>query len=325
MLTFLEALPAADLPAIADLAVIDDGSPTTGEVMNLLARRNLLYQPVKAPSARFRLNIVIGQPRVPARRRRRPQRLRAEDPPSAHGRAADLAGLRQRGGDCTADRRCRADRLHLINYGGREIEGLRVRVRGGYGTGDAWVEGTGRVGLVDRVVADGATEFSCRGSAPMPWSISPPPGEFDASSSRASRPAGRRRPRSAAAVQIHPAPVGAHHEQRIVERVARGSAAGEHRDAQHPLDRPAGARVHDVRIRTPSASNNFSELPETDRARSLSVTVSAAFRESTGSWIVTSQPRPGRRAEPVDRAASRADEGRGYLSLLSSPTTRSTA
>ena len=54
----------------------------------------------------------------------------------------------------------RRARLHLINYGGREIEGLRVRVRGAYGAGDAWVEGAGRVPLQDRVVADGATEFS---------------------------------------------------------------------------------------------------------------------------------------------------------------------
>ena len=68
MLAFLEALPAADLPAVADLAVVDDGSPVTGEVMNLLARRNLLFRSVKAPSARFRLNIAIGSREYPARR-----------------------------------------------------------------------------------------------------------------------------------------------------------------------------------------------------------------------------------------------------------------
>ena len=51
-------------------------------------------------------------------------------------------------------------RLHVMNYGGREIEGLRVRLRGAYGTGDAYVEGAGRVPLQDHVVADGATEFS---------------------------------------------------------------------------------------------------------------------------------------------------------------------
>ena len=51
-------------------------------------------------------------------------------------------------------------RLHLINYGGREIEGLRVRVRGAYREGEAHVAGAGRLPLQDYVVADGATEFS---------------------------------------------------------------------------------------------------------------------------------------------------------------------
>jgi hypothetical protein len=51
-------------------------------------------------------------------------------------------------------------RLHLINYGGREIEGLRVRLRGTYGSGEAYVEGSGLVAPQDRIVADGATEFT---------------------------------------------------------------------------------------------------------------------------------------------------------------------
>ena len=65
MLTFLEALPAVDLPPVADLAVVDDGSAITGEVMNLLARRNLLFQVVQAPSPRFPINIAIGSPEYP--------------------------------------------------------------------------------------------------------------------------------------------------------------------------------------------------------------------------------------------------------------------
>ena len=44
MLTFLDSAAAADLPPVADFAVVDDGSAVTGEVMNLLARRNLLFQ-----------------------------------------------------------------------------------------------------------------------------------------------------------------------------------------------------------------------------------------------------------------------------------------
>ena len=51
-------------------------------------------------------------------------------------------------------------RLHLLNYGGREIEGLRIRVRGAYANGDAQIAGAGRVPLADYAVADGFTEFS---------------------------------------------------------------------------------------------------------------------------------------------------------------------
>src|SRR5262249_18430493 len=67
MLAFLEGLPAADLPLVADLAVVDDGSAATGEVMNLLARRNLLFEVVRAPSPRFRINIAVGSREYPVK------------------------------------------------------------------------------------------------------------------------------------------------------------------------------------------------------------------------------------------------------------------
>jgi hypothetical protein len=160
MLTFLEGLPRLDLPAVADFAVVDDGSAITGEVMNLLTRRNLLYEIVKAPSARYRLTITLGSREFPAEEAADPsafalkiRRLLTDDQRTLriYGSEVVIARLT---GDSTRIR------LHLINYGGREIEGLRVRLRGGYATGDAYVAGAGRVALQDHVVADGATEFS---------------------------------------------------------------------------------------------------------------------------------------------------------------------
>ena len=65
MLAFLATVPAVELPAVSDFAVVDDGSAVTGEVMNLLARRNLLFQVVQAPSSRFPINIRIGSPEYP--------------------------------------------------------------------------------------------------------------------------------------------------------------------------------------------------------------------------------------------------------------------
>ena len=106
MLAFLEALPAVDLPPVSDLAIVDDGSAITGEVMNLLARRNLLFQVVQAPSPRFPLNDQHRERPIPARRGRRSERLRPEDPSSAHRRAATPASLRERGRHLPAHGRC---------------------------------------------------------------------------------------------------------------------------------------------------------------------------------------------------------------------------
>ena len=160
MLKFLEGVPASELPALADVAVVDDGSPVTGEVLNLLARRNLLYQIVQAPSAQFRLNIAIGSAGYPAAEAADPsafaQRVRRE-------LTDEQRTLRVYGSEvviCRLTGDGRQVRRHLLNYGGREIEGLRIRLRGDYGKGEALVPGAGRVALEDFAVAGGATEFS---------------------------------------------------------------------------------------------------------------------------------------------------------------------
>jgi hypothetical protein len=160
MLTFLDGLPASDLPAIADIAVVDDGSAITGEVMNLLARRNLLFQVVKAPSSGLPITIAVGSPDYPAAEAADPsafaQKIRRQ-------LTDERRSLRVFGSEvviCRVTGTAAQARLHLLNYGGREIEGLRIRLRGAYATGDAHVAGAGRVPLADHVVADGATEFS---------------------------------------------------------------------------------------------------------------------------------------------------------------------
>ena len=160
MLAFLEALPAVDLPTVSDVAIVDDGSSIAGEVMNLLARRNLLFQVVQAPSPRFPVNIRIGTPEYP--------REEAADPSGfalkIRGQLTDERRTMRVYGSEVVICRLTADagraRLHLVNYGGREIEGLRVRLRGIYGDGEAHVAGAGRLALQEQVVAAGATEFS---------------------------------------------------------------------------------------------------------------------------------------------------------------------
>jgi hypothetical protein len=160
MLAFLDSLPTADLPPVADFGVVDDGSPVTAEVMNLLARRNLLFEIEKAPSTRHRINVVIGSAQYPQQDASDPsafaQKIRTQltDEQRSlriYGSEVVLARLTSDG---------KRARLHLINYGGREIEGLRVRVRGPYQNGEANIAGTGKSALQDQVVAEGAIEFS---------------------------------------------------------------------------------------------------------------------------------------------------------------------
>jgi hypothetical protein len=160
MMAFFESLPPFDLPPIADLAVVDDGTALTAEVMNLLSRRNLLYEVVRGPSPKYSINVAVGSSDYP--------REDAVDPSAfavkIRSRLTDDArSLRVYGSEvviCRLTGDGKSARLHLINYGGRDIEGLRVRIRGVYRGGEAYVAGAGLLPLEDRTVADGATEFS---------------------------------------------------------------------------------------------------------------------------------------------------------------------
>ena len=160
MLTFLESLPPVDLPPVADLAVVDDGSPITGEVMNLLARRNLLFQVVQTASTQFPINIAVGATGYPREEAADPSAfaLKIRRQLTDEQRSLRVYGSEVVIGRLTGD--AGRIRLHLINYGGREIEGLRIRLRGAYRDGAAYIAGVGRGTLEDQVVADGATEFS---------------------------------------------------------------------------------------------------------------------------------------------------------------------
>jgi hypothetical protein len=160
MTTFTASLPPLDLPAVADFGLVDDGAALTGEVMNLLARRNLLFEIEKTPSPRFPINVIIGTAGY--------SRQDAADPSGFAQKVRtqltdERRSLRIYGSEVVIARLtsdgARA-RLHLINYGGRDIDGLRVRVRGPYRGGDAYIAGTGKAALEDQVVADGAIEFS---------------------------------------------------------------------------------------------------------------------------------------------------------------------
>lgn len=161
VLTFVTQLPSSDLPPVADIAVVDDGTDEAGEVMNLLARRNLLYEPVKEASRRHAVTVALGTEKY--------SRKEAEKNPSEFALKVrreltdDRRTLRVYGSEVvlarlTGDARHR--RLQLVNYGGREIEGLRIRLLGTWQIEALRVLGQPDAAPQDVTVADGATEFS---------------------------------------------------------------------------------------------------------------------------------------------------------------------
>jgi hypothetical protein len=160
MMAFVVRLPANDLPDVADLAVVDDGSAPLGEVLNLLVRRNLLIRIVKAPSSDFGINVKLGTKEYPLKEAGEPSALalKIRRQLTDEQRALRIFGSEVVIGRLTSDG-SRA-RLHLLNYGGREIEGLRIHLRGSFPPGEALVAGQGRVGLEEHAVVDGATEFT---------------------------------------------------------------------------------------------------------------------------------------------------------------------
>ncbi len=59
-----------DLPPAADIAVVDDGSPPVGEILNLMARRNLLFEVVPGSRPTSPSTSGSARRRSPGRRRR---------------------------------------------------------------------------------------------------------------------------------------------------------------------------------------------------------------------------------------------------------------
>jgi hypothetical protein len=160
MMAFLAPLPANELPDVVDLAVVDDGSPPLGELLNLLVRRNLLFRIVKEPSPQYRVNVQLGTKEYPLREAGDPSALALK---VRRQLTDEQRTLRIFGSEVVIGRltgQAGHVRLHLLNYGGREIEGLRIRLRGAYPEGAADVAGPGRLMLEERLVADGATEFT---------------------------------------------------------------------------------------------------------------------------------------------------------------------
>ena len=159
-LAFLRGLKSMELPEVADVGVVDDGSPLTGEVMNLLARRNLLFKPVARGSNGLPLVVELGTPAFPEAEAANPDAfaLKVRAQLTDERRTLRLYGSEVVLARLTGDAGRR--RLQLVNYSGRNIQGLRVRMRGLWAPGVAQVLPQGKVAVESPLLKDDATEFS---------------------------------------------------------------------------------------------------------------------------------------------------------------------
>jgi hypothetical protein len=156
MLAFLRSFDGGPLPALANFGVIDNGSAQAGEVMNLLARRNLLFEVVRMPNTKYDLNVLIPSDAEITN----PSRYAA----TVRQKLTDEKRLLRIYGSDVVLARLNGDqshvRVHLINYSDRKVEGLRVRVRGAFAHSTLAAFGREKAGLEDYSAADGATEFT---------------------------------------------------------------------------------------------------------------------------------------------------------------------
>jgi hypothetical protein len=159
MLRFLKRMDAPALATRANIGFIDDGSAEAGEVMNLLTRRNLLFRIVSTPDPSLDLNIRLGAPEYPRSAAANPSEFAS----MVRRKLTDEKRLLRVYGSDVVIARVTGDRsharLHLLNYGGKPVEGLRVRLLGQYQSAKLSVPG-GEAAASDLIATAGATEFS---------------------------------------------------------------------------------------------------------------------------------------------------------------------
>jgi hypothetical protein len=155
MTEFLRKIGPGPTRDLGDIAVKDDGSTPAGEALNLLTRRNLTFRLVSAPDPKATINITLDRSIKDPNEFVYSVRQRLTDEKRllrVYGSEIVLANLTGDGAGHL--------RVHLVNYGRRGADGMRVRVRGSYQVQQTALFGVDASSIDDYSVADGGTEFS---------------------------------------------------------------------------------------------------------------------------------------------------------------------
>jgi hypothetical protein len=162
MLGFLQRIGSQDLPPLVNIGFIDDGSPQSGEFMNLLVRRNLLFRVVKEPNSKLDLTVKLGSAEYPTSEAGDPSLLAEK----VRSNLKDYKRLLRVYGSEVVTGRLVGDghhaRLYLLNYAAARspVEGIRIRVLGVYPKYDIAEYDQPNARLLDVSTTSGATEFT---------------------------------------------------------------------------------------------------------------------------------------------------------------------
>jgi hypothetical protein len=160
MLKFLGTVKDVKLPVMANIGVIDDGSPVVGEVLNLLARRNLSYVVEKSENSKLDLNVQVGSKDFPKEAAANPNDFaaRVREKLTDDRRVFRIFGSYTVIGHLTGDK-SRA-RLYLLNYARRPTGDIHIRVLGSYKKIAIADSAQGDMKPADFRQHQGGTEFS---------------------------------------------------------------------------------------------------------------------------------------------------------------------
>lgn len=160
LLAFCKSFEDGTFKPAANINVIDNGSPLLAEALNLMMRRNLLFRVASSPDPSADLNVTIGSPEFPAELARNPAAF-ADD---VRKKLTDRKRLlRIYGSEVVLGRMLTGPgraRIHLLNYTSRNVENVRVRVRGAYEVSRFGVYGNEGAAPADYAMQADSTEFT---------------------------------------------------------------------------------------------------------------------------------------------------------------------